>query len=78
MLCLYGDCYVGNIFWCDGLLFVDLDDVCIGLVIQDLWMLFNGDKVEQCMQLEIIVEVYEEFSFFNSDEIVLIEFLCVM
>lgn len=33
MLWLYGDCYVGNILWCDGLLFVDLDDVCNGLVI---------------------------------------------
>lgn len=49
VLWLYGDCYVGNIFWCDGLMFVDLDDVCNGLVVQDLWMLFNGDKVEQWM-----------------------------
>ncbi|XMR34548.1 hypothetical protein ACLK12_20620 [Escherichia coli] len=30
--------------------------------IQDLWMLLNGDKAEQWMQLETIIEAYEEFS----------------
>lgn len=33
VLRLYGDCYVGNIFWRDGLMFVDLDDVRNGLVV---------------------------------------------
>lgn len=29
----YGDCYLGNILWCDGFIFVDLDDCCMGFVI---------------------------------------------
>ncbi len=70
---LHGDCHAGNILWRDGPLFVDLDDARTGPAIQDLWMLLNGDKAEQRMQLETIVEAYEEFSPFNSDEIALIE-----
>ncbi|MBZ0060277.1 MULTISPECIES: serine/threonine protein kinase [unclassified Leclercia] len=75
---LHGDCHAGNIFWRDGPLFVDLDDARMGPAIQDLWMLLNGDKAEQRMQLETIIEAYEEFSPFNSDEIALIEPLRAM
>ncbi len=55
---LHGDCHAG-ILWRDGPLFVDLDDARTGPAIQDLWMLLNGDKAEQRMQLETIVEAYE-------------------
>jgi Ser/Thr protein kinase RdoA (MazF antagonist) len=41
-------------------------------------MLLNGDKAEQRMQLEMIVEAYEEFASFDSDEIALIEPLRAM
>jgi len=75
---LHGDCHAGNILWRDGPLFVDLDDARMGPAIQDLWMLLNGDKAEQRMQLETIIEAYEEFSPFNSDEIALIEPLRAM
>lgn len=75
---LHGDCHAGNILWRDGPLFVDLDDARMGPAIQDLWMLLNGDKAEQRIQLETIIEAYEEFSPFNSDEIALIEPLRAM
>ncbi|MES3375379.1 serine/threonine protein kinase [Enterobacter hormaechei] len=75
---LHGDCHAGNILWRDGPLFVDLDDARMGPAVQDLWMLLNGDKAEQRMQLETIIEAYEEFSPFNSDEIALIEPLRAM
>ena len=75
---LHGDCHAGNILWRDGPLFVDLDDSRNGPAIQDLWMLLNGDKAEQRMQLEMIIEAYEEFSPFNTDEIALIEPLRAM
>ncbi len=75
---LHGDCHAGNILWRDGPLFVDLDDARMGPAIQDLWMLLNGDKAEQRMQLETIIEAYEEFSSFDSDEIALIEPLRAM
>ncbi|WP_333854654.1 serine/threonine protein kinase [Leclercia sp.] len=75
---LHGDCHAGNILWRDGPLFVDLDDARMGPAVQDLWMLLNGDKAEQRMQLETIIEAYEEFSSFDSDEIALIEPLRAM
>lgn len=75
---LHGDCHAGNILWRDGPLFVDLDDARSGPAIQDLWMLLNGDKAEQRMQLETIIEAYEEFSEFNVNEIGLIEPLRAM
>jgi Ser/Thr protein kinase RdoA (MazF antagonist) len=75
---LHGDCHPGNILWRDGPLFVDLDDARNGPAIQDIWMLLNGEKAEQRMQLEMIVEAYEEFAPFESDEIALIEPLRAM
>lgn len=41
-------------------------------------MLLNGSLAERRMQLETIVEAYEEFSSFNSDELPLIEPLRAM
>ncbi|WP_300000665.1 serine/threonine protein kinase [uncultured Cedecea sp.] len=73
LLRLHGDCHPGNILWRDGPLFVDLDDARNGPAVQDIWMLLNGDKVEQRMQLETIIEAYEEFSSFDTREIALIE-----
>ncbi|NIY49700.1 serine/threonine protein kinase [Cedecea colo] len=75
---LHGDCHPGNILWRDGPLFVDLDDARNGPAIQDIWMLLNGDKAEQRMQLETVIEAYEEFTPFESDEIALIEPLRAM
>ncbi|EPV4597668.1 stress response kinase SrkA, partial [Shigella sonnei] len=66
VLRLHGDCHAGNILWRDGPMFVDLDDARNGPAIQDLWMLLNGDKAEQRMQLETIIEAYEEFGEFDT------------
>ncbi|SUH06006.1 YihE protein a ser/thr kinase implicated inLPS synthesis and Cpx signaling [Salmonella enterica subsp. enterica] len=41
-------------------------------------MLLNGDKAEQRMQLETIIEAYEEVSEFDTAEIGLIEPLRAM
>ncbi|MDA8481018.1 serine/threonine protein kinase [Citrobacter sp. Awk 4] len=75
---LHGDCHAGNILWRDGPLFVDLDDARNGPAVQDLWMLLNGDKAEQRMQLETIIEAYEEVSEFDTSELGLIEPLRAM
>ncbi len=75
---LHGDCHPGNILWRDGPLFVDLDDARNGPAIQDLWMLLHGDRQEQRIQLETIVEAYEEFNTFNTEEFALIEPLRAM
>ena len=75
---LHGDCHAGNILWRDGPLFVDLDDARSGPAIQDLWMLLNGDAAERRMQLDIILEAYEEFSTFDLAELSYIEPLRAM
>lgn len=75
---LHGDCHPGNILWRDGPLFVDLDDARNGPAVQDLWMLLHGDRREQLLQLDILLEAYGEFSEFDSKQLALIEPLRAM
>lgn len=75
---LHGDCHPGNILWRDGPLFVDLDDARTGPAVQDLWMLINGDRQEQRLQWEVLLEAYQEFSEFDAHELSLIEPLRAM
>ena len=71
---LFGDCHPGNILWTDhGPHFVDLDDSVNGPAIQDLWMMLSGDKQAQAIQLEVLLEGYEEFCEFDLRELQLIE-----
>ena len=75
---LHGDCHPGNILWRDGPTFVDLDDCRMGPAIQDLWMMLSGDRQQQLLQLDTLVEAYEEFHSFDSKQLVLIEPLRAM
>mgnify|MGYP004707173281 FL=1 len=75
---LHGDCHPGNILWRDGPCFVDFDDARSGPAVQDLWMLVNGDRQEQAIQWDILLEAYSEFSDFDVNELKLIEPLRVM
>ncbi|WP_394223660.1 serine/threonine protein kinase [Alteromonas gracilis] len=75
---LHGDCHPGNILWRDGPTFVDLDDCRMGPAIQDLWMMLSGDRQQQLLQLDTLVEAYEEFHTFDSSQLVLIEPLRAM
>jgi len=71
---LHGDCHVGNMLWRDDAPnFVDFDDARTGPAIQDLWMLLSGDRQQQVMQIETILEAYEEFYEFDPKELKLIE-----
>ncbi len=70
---IHGDCHPGNILWRDGPFFVDLDDCRNGPAIQDLWMLLSGDALEMALQLQDILEGYEQFHHFNPAELHLIE-----
>ncbi|MGF1779455.1 serine/threonine protein kinase [Vibrio nomapromontoriensis] len=70
---LHGDCHPGNILWRDGPMFVDLDDARNGPAVQDLWMLLSGDRQDKMMQLDIILEGYQEFNDFPSSQLKLIE-----
>lgn len=75
---LHGDCHPGNILWHDGPIFVDLDDARNGPAIQDLWMLLHGTRAEQLIQLDALLESYEEFTNFDQRELALIEPLRAM
>lgn len=75
---LHGDCHPGNILWRDGPTFVDLDDCRSGPAIQDLWMMLSGDRQQQFIQMDTLVEAYEEFCEFDPTQLALIEPLRAM
>ena len=75
---LHGDCHPGNILWRDGPTFVDLDDCRMGPAIQDLWMMLSGDRQQQLLQLDTLIEAYEEFQSFDSSQLAIIEPLRAM
>lgn len=75
---LHGDCHPGNILWRDGPTFVDLDDARSGPAIQDLWMMLSGDRANKLLQLDVLLEAYEEFHAFETEQLALIEPLRAM
>ncbi len=71
---VHGDCHHGNILWTDdGPHFVDLDDCRNGPAVQDLWMLLNGNRSEQTLQLSAMLDGYTMFHDFDPRELALIE-----
>ncbi|BDM66007.1 stress response kinase A [Shewanella sp. NFH-SH190041] len=76
---LHGDLHPGNILWTpDGPGFVDLDDACMGPAVQDIWMMLSGERTNQLLQLDILLEGYEEFCDFDTRQLALIEPLRAM
>lgn len=74
MLRVQGDCHVGNWLWTDtGPCLLDFDDCLNGPAICDLWMLMSGDSNEMRIQLETLLESYQEHYEFNLKELELIE-----
>ena len=73
---VHGDCHGGNILWReDSPHFVDLDDCVSGPVVQDIWMLLNGDRNQRERQLADFIEGYEEFNDFDARQLRWIEAL---
>ena len=69
---VHGDCHHGNILWTDaGPHFVDLDDCRNGPAVQDLWMLLNGERSEQTVQLDAMLEGYRLFRDLDLRELAL-------
>lgn len=75
---LHGDCHAGNILLRDSAMIVDFDDARNGPAIQDLWMLLYGDRQEQRLQLSLLIELYQEFYNFDTNQLKLIEPLRAM
>jgi Ser/Thr protein kinase RdoA (MazF antagonist) len=73
---LHGDCHPGNILWTDdGPHFVDLDDARTGPALQDLWMLFSGERAAMNRQLANVLAGYEDFAELDRRELHLMEAL---
>ncbi|WP_394132420.1 serine/threonine protein kinase [Shewanella maritima] len=71
---LHGDLHPGNILWTpEGPGFVDLDDAKQGPAVQDIWMMLTGDRAQQTMQLDVLLEAYQEFAEFDMKQLALIE-----
>jgi Ser/Thr protein kinase RdoA (MazF antagonist) len=71
---LHGDCHPGNILWRnDAPVIVDLDDARNGPAIQDIWMLLNGERADKMMQLDILLEEYQQYCDFDNSQLKLIE-----
>ncbi|HEK1816944.1 serine/threonine protein kinase [Proteus mirabilis] len=75
---LHGDCHPGNILWRDEVVMVDFDDSRMGSAIQDFWMLLSGSKQDQLIQLDTLLESYNEYQDFDVRELSLIEPLRAM
>ena len=72
----HGDCHTGNILWRgDSPHFVDLDDSRMAPAIQDLWMFLSGERQEQTIQINELLEGYNEFYDFDPRQLHLIEAL---
>ncbi len=71
---IHGDCHMGNILWRDNTPhFVDFDDCMRGPPIQDLWMLLSGERANQTLQLNLILDAYRDFCDFDLSTLNLIE-----
>lgn len=73
---LHGDCHPSNVIELDNIPYlVDFDDCKTGPAVQDLWMFLNGTEQEQRLQLNMLLDGYQEEFEFNIEELTLIEAL---
>lgn len=71
---IHGDCHPGNLLYRDERFFmVDLDDCRTGPAIQDLWMMLAGSYQERLSQLSELVDGYQLFYDFPTQQLPLIE-----
>ena len=71
---IHGDCHLGNILWRDaGPTFLDFDDMVLGPVMQDLWLLFGGNDRWGAHSREMVLAGYEQFTPFPRGQLRLVE-----
>ena len=76
---IHGDCHLGNLLRTPaGLVFLDFDDMVVGPVVQDLWLMIGGrDSWAQARQEQILAG-YESMADFDRSTLTLIEPLRAM
>lgn len=80
LILLHGDCHLGNLIFRpgEGLFILDFDDMCLGPVAQDLWLLLP-DLPENCAnEIDWFLTGYETFLAFPQAELALIPALRAM
>ncbi|MBN2715771.1 MAG: serine/threonine protein kinase [Deltaproteobacteria bacterium] len=71
---IHGDCHFGNLIETrDGFSFLDFDDMVMGPVVQDIWMLVPSIDAHGMKQREVLLEAYREFRAFDDFQLRLIE-----
>lgn len=71
---IHGDCHRGNILWGnEGPFLVDFDDMVQGPPVQDMWLIVPGRDRESMIQLDLLVEGYEQMRSFDRRSLKLIE-----
>ena len=71
---IHGDCHLGNILWMDqGPTFLDFDDMVIGPVMQDLWLMFGGRDAWGERRKELVLEGYDSYQPFPREQLRLVE-----
>ncbi len=73
---IHGDCHHGNILLQNGTPFlIDFDDMSVGPVVQDIWMITPGRDFESIQKRNILLEAYESMSYFDRSQLKVIEVL---
>jgi len=68
MQTIHGDLHYGNILWVDGkMVFTDFDDMAVGPVTQDIWMLSQLGSEQEILRKEAILEGYESYRPFPRE-----------
>ncbi len=77
---IHGDCHRQNILERpgEGLLLIDFDDMAVGPVVQDFWMLLPEGVERSRREVGLILEGYEVFREFDDRELGLVEPLRAM
>jgi len=71
---IHGDCHLGNLIWvAQGPAFLDFDDMLIGPVVQDVWMLLPSFDEFGVRDRERFIDAYEQFREFDHAQLRLIE-----
>ncbi|HAG90681.1 MAG TPA: serine/threonine protein kinase, partial [Bdellovibrionales bacterium] len=76
---IHGDCHRGNLLQTDipgkpnQFFFMDFDDMGMGSVVQDFWMICTGDADEASEALDQLLEGYQELRSFNEEELEMME-----
>lgn len=71
---IHGDCHFGNLIDTpNGVTFLDFDDMVMGPVVQDIWMLCPSIDDHGLRQRDTLLDAYQEFRTFDESQLRLIE-----